>query len=45
VTDLRILPPDRLHSIIDESSQLAAILSKAVARSKGTAKSPKAANF
>jgi len=34
----RKLPPERLASILDESSQLRAMLSKAVARAKGKAK-------
>ncbi len=38
VTKSRILPPDRMTVILDESSQLRAMLSKAVATAKGKAK-------
>ncbi len=42
---LVILPAERLFRIIDESSQLIAMLSKAVAKAKGKGKPPQAANF
>jgi four helix bundle protein len=38
VSSARLLPPDRLAGIIDESNQLRALLSKAVATTKGKAK-------
>ncbi len=38
ISNAQLLPPDRLAAIIDESSQLHALLSKAVATTKGTAK-------
>ncbi len=43
----KILPAERLFQIIDESSQLIAMLSKAVAKSKGKGKPPppQPANF
>ena len=34
----RLLPPPKLAGLLDESSQLNAILAKSVARAKGTAK-------
>jgi four helix bundle protein len=38
ISSAQLLPPDRLAAIIDESSQLRALLSKAVATTKGKAK-------
>ena len=40
VSKAKTLPPSQLEGLIDESRQLRAILSKAVATAKGTAKSP-----
>ena len=42
IAEARLLPPKRLASLIDESSQLVAMLGKATARAKGKAKDSKA---
>ena len=42
IAEARLLPPKRLASLIDESSQLVAMLGKATARAKGKAKEPRA---
>lgn len=41
ISGAQLLPPDRMGAIIDESNQLRALLSKAVATTKGKAKGEK----
>ena len=45
ISKAKTLPPSRLEELIDESHQLRAILSKAVATAKGTAKRPQPPHF
>ena len=42
IAEARLLPPKRLAPLIDESSQLVAMLGKATARAKGKAKDSRA---